>query len=102
MKQQEFQNFISETSEVLPSENPYSLFDKGNGVVHLCRNSKATGLADAGLYFVRVKSIGRGDVELMFPADEFERAINRAIIQREDRPKVMKFSQFLSLFKFWN
>lgn len=102
MKQQESQNFTPEPSEVLPSENPYSLFDKGNGIVHLCRNSKATGLADTDLYFIRVKSIGRGDVELMFPADEFERAINRAIIQQEDQPKAMKFSQFLSLFKFWN
>jgi len=101
MNQQTFLFHDLEPEAVLPAENPYSLFDKGTGVVHLCRNSKATGLADTDLYFIRAKSIGRGDVELLLPADEYERAVNRAVIQREDCPKAMTFKQFVQLFKFW-
>ena len=101
MKQQTFSFHDQDEEPVLPSENPYSLFDKGQGFVHLCRNSKATGLADTDLYFIRAKSIGRGEVELLIPADEYERAVNRAIIQREDCPKSMTFLQFVRLLKFW-
>lgn len=101
MKQQTFSFHNQDAEAILPAENPYSLSDKGSGVVHLCRNSKATGLADTDLYFIRAKSIGRGDVELLIPADEYERSVNRAIIQREDCPKSMTFLQFVRLFKFW-